>query len=272
MAQHDDDEQALVNYLLDAAPLYHRLCSGDGTVAKDDVQDCLGFALPDEEDRPSTGRLELTPFGCPCSKKARVCVDTELAALRCLRCGRMAHQGFIHSFHDVSGHHPKPPYVYQPKSHLTKHLQRLEGQDYPRFSSRMLTLVRDDLIARGISLSTTHPNDVYDSLKRLQLGRLYPHRWAITQRVNPSYQPLCLSHELCERLEHVFLFCYAQYASQRAKTKHKRKFVPYLLFIQHVLPYLGVHPLPMHFKPLKNQTLARRYIDQIHHLLRGAPL
>jgi len=266
--QHDD-EQSLVNYLLNAAPLYGRLCSGDISVTDDDVKDCMGFAMPEDDTPRPKVRTELTPYGCPCSREASVCLDTELACFRCLSCGRMTERGYVHSFHDLSGSDTTTPYVYQPKTYLAQHLTRLQGQGHPKFSSEMVVSVRDDLVSDGVLIPMAMPNDVYEALKRLKLGRLYPHRWALTQCVNPTYQPLSLSHELCERLEHVFVVCYTQYASQRSKTGRKRKFLPYPVFIRSALEYLGVD---VHFRPLRNKKTECQYIREIQCLLRGDAL
>ena len=270
-----DDPSSLVNYLLKAAPLYARLCAGDISVTDEDIQDCLGFAMPEEPETGPKLRTELTAFGCPCSKQAHVCVDTELACLRCMSCGRMTGTGFVRpsTFQDLSLCNTSRPYVYQPKSFLGKHLIRLQGQGYPRLPPEMLNAIRHDLTARGVSLSTAMPNDVYASLKRLKLGDFYPHRWALTKRVNPTYQPLSLSHELCERLQCMFVTCHARYASQRSKTGRKRKFLPYQFFILHALQYLGEKEnIEVHFKPLKNKALARQYALDVQYLLRGIRL
>ena len=267
-----EDEQALMNYLLDAAPLYARICTGDISVTKEEIKECLGFTMPDDPDEKPKQRTELTPFGCPCSKSAHVCVHTEFACLMCMKCGSIARAGFVHSFHDLSSVNTTPKYRYQPMTYLAHHLTRLEGHGHPRFAQDVLTVVRKDLTSHGISLNLAMPNDVYATLKRLKLARLYPHRWALTKRVNPTYQPLCLSHGLRERLNHVFRRCYVRYASQRSKTGRKRKFLPYPLFIFHALQYLGVDDVQAHFKPLKNKTLARRYAHDVQRLLRGLSL
>lgn len=266
------DEQALIDYLLQATPTYGRICMGDVSVTDEDIEDYLGIPMPDDHNGHGKQRVELTPFGCPCSKFAHVCVDTESASLVCMQCGHIARAGFVHSVNDLSCVNTWPKYIYQPKSYLAQHLKRLEGQGYPRFPPELLASIREDLLARNIVLSNTQPNDVYASLKRLKLGRLYPHRWALTKRVNLTYRPLILSHELHERLEKVFIGCYIRYAAQRVKTGRKRKFLSYPLYILHALQYLGVQDAHVHFKPLKNKKLTAQYAKEIQSLLRGDPL
>ena len=187
-------------------------------------------------------------------------------------CGRIARAGFVHSCFDFSRLNTTPTFVYQPKACFTQHLQRLQGQGHPRFDPVLLTAVRRDLTVRGIALENVTPHDMYTTLKQLKAGRLYPHRWALTKRVNPSFQLLRLDYELEERLQCVFVACFRRYASQRAKTGRKRKFLSYPLFIFHALQYLGLHDVDVHFKPLKNKVLADRYAGEIQRLLRGESL
>ena len=211
------DEETLIDYLLQAAPTYGRICMGDVSVTDEAIEEYLDVPMTDDNDGHGKQRMELTPFGCPCSKRADVCIDTESASLVCMECGHIARAGFVHSVNDLSCVNTWPKYIYQPKAYLAQHLKHLEGQGYPRFTPELLTSIREDLLARNITLSNTKPNDVYATLKRLKLGRLYPHRWALTKRMNATYRPLILSHELYERLEKVFIGCYTRYASQRAK-------------------------------------------------------
>ena len=266
-----EDDASLVNYLLKAAPLYTRLCSGDISVTDEDIQECLGFAMPGKSDTANSPlRTELTPFGCPCSKRAHVCVDTELACLRCMTCGRMTGTGYVRpsTFQDLSlCSNTSLPYTYQPKSYLGKLLRYLQGRNAPRFRAEVLPAVCDDLTSHGILLSAAMPNDVYDALKRLKLGKLYPHRWALTKLVNPTYQPLSLPDALCERMEHVFRISYKQYVSQRARPGHKCKFLSYHLFIRYALQYFGVKDVGVHFKPMKNKTIARHHMSDLERLL-----
>ena len=271
MAQYTD-EGSLIEYLLQAAPTYRRICDGDVSLTDDEVQEHLDIRMADDDDDCEKKRehnTELNPFGCPCSKRAYVCVDTDSASFTCMQCGRTARAGFVHSSHDLSCVNTCPKYIYQPKAYLAQHLKRLEGQGYPRFDPNVLPALRAELLARGIALENTLPNDVYAALKHLKLGRLYPHRWALTKRVNPTYRPLCLSHEVFERLEHVFSVCYLRYSGQRKKTGRKRKFLSYPLFIMHALQHLGIQNVQDHFKPLKNRKLSAKYALEIQSLLRG---
>ena len=271
VAQHKD-EQSLVDYLLDAAPIYGRVCLQDASVTDEDIKDHLGFSMSDDHESERTARRVITPYGCPCSKEAYVCVDTENASLVCTECGHVNRSGFVHSFHDLSCINATPTYRYQPKTYFAQHLNRLGGYDHPPFSTDLLENICFDLMVHGISLPDVNPNHVHATLKRLKLGKFYPHRWALTKRINPRYQPLVLPHQLRERLDCVFLGCYKRYASQRAKTGRKRKFLSYPLFIRHALHYLGLQDTDVHFQPLKNRTLAVKYARDIAHLLRGDPL
>ena len=265
---------ALMDYLLKAARTYERVCTEDLHVTEQDMEADLGISMPkNERDESKEIRpQELSIFGCPCSSHAHVCNDTENACLVCMQCGRVAHTGFVHSVRDFSCVDATCTYVYQPKTYLTRHLDHLEGFRHPRLPPSLLQDVRKDLTSRGVCLTKAMPNDVYESLKRLKLARLYPHRWAVTWRVNPTYQPLCFSEDLRERLHRVFLSCYMRYASQRHKTGRKRKFLSYLFFIQHTLPFLHVNVADVHFKPLKNRSLSEKYARELHCLLRGDPL
>ena len=271
--QQCKDDKTLIRYLLDATPTYGRICMGDETVTDEDIQEDLGFSMPDDPGRRPKARTELTPFGCPCSKDAYVCVDPTLAALQCMACGRIARAGFVHSWFDSSRLNTTPKFVYQPKAYFTQHLQRLQGQGSPRFDPTLLTSIRHNLTSRGIVLDNVTPHDMYTALQQLKAQRLYPHRWALTKRINPTFELLRVDDELEERLQCVFISCFTRYASQRAKTGRKRKFLSYPLFIFHALQYLGYHrDVEIHFKPLKNRVLADRYAHEIQRLLRGESL
>ena len=170
------DDATLVNYLLDVAPLYHRICIGDLSVTNEEVEETFGLPVhdPDDANRPRPPRTELTPFGCPCSTFAHVCVQTELACLLCLTCGRMTDVGFVHPFHDRSWTVSVSKYTYQPRTYFIQHLTRLEGRRPPRFTSKVITAVCRDLTSRDIPLPFVMPTDVHTTLKRLKLPKLYP--------------------------------------------------------------------------------------------------
>ena len=269
-----DDQRSLVDYLLTAAPTYNRICTEDPLINDDDVRDNLGLEPPsDETNAKSKLRTNLTPYGCPCSKSAHVCVDTENACLACMECGSVSNLGFVHSFYDNTRLNTTPKYEYQPKAYLIQHLLRLEGYGHPKIASNVLKRIRDDLSTHRISPENVLPNQVYESLRRLRLARLYPHRWAVTRKINSNYRPLNISYELRERLESVFWACYKRYGVQRIKTKRKRKFLSYPLFIYFALRFLGVDEnLEKHFKLLKSKTLLRKYEREIQCLLRGIPI
>ena len=294
--EQQKDDSTLVNYLLDVAPLYHRICTGDLSVTNEEVEETFGLRVhdPDDSNRPRPPRTELTPFGCPCSTSAHVCVQTELACLLCMTCGRMTDVGFVHPFHDRSWTVPHSTYTYQPRTYFTLLLTRLQGQGHPRFSPRVITAVRRDLTSHGTPLTAVMPTDVRNSLQRLKLGRFYPHRWALTERVNPTYQPLSLSHELYERLQRLFLTCYIRDADQRSSTDppcdqtersntdqasdtaehsgkkgRERRFVNYHLFILHALQYFGLEDVHVHFTPLKDPKKVDKHVHDIQCLLRG---
>ena len=280
MTKHQGDE--LIEYLLEAAPTYERLLAQDPRVSPQDIQQNMGFSMNEEVAARKRTRQELTPFGCPCSKHAHVCVDTELACLVCMTCGRHSAIGFHHGYRRDCALDTKRPFTYRPVSYLSKHLDRLAGYGYPTVPVPIIRAIRNDLREHGHCLQDVTPADVYQSLRRLNKdatikkawtpNRFYPHRWALTQHVNPAYTPLDLDDHTRERLLKVFTSCYNRFARQRPKTKRKRKFFSYLLFIQRALLFLRVPGADTHFNAPGKRRGAREQRDRIDCLLRGDTL
>ena len=264
--RHGDD---LVEFLLDAAPIYARVLQ-----TRDPIQQCaMTQELQQKIQRPhrpapfhSCPVQEVTPYGCGFCRCKVVVVDTHHACLVCTNCGISGPIGYEHNFLDSEFTMRTLPYVYEPSKHLAKHLRWVQGCDMPHVDVDLLTAITNDLIAHRTSdMTTVYPYDVYRSLQRLKRQDLYQHRWVLTRLLNPTYVPLRLTHELLEQVLAIFSGCHKRFQDQikRGVIRRKRNFYPYPLFIQCALNYIGMTNLEHHFKPLKARRNYRRQMKEM---------
>ena len=160
----------LIDFLLDAAPTYGRVMAGDPLTSELDVQEHIG-TFDDEPKHSLNPPPHMSPFGCPFCKHCYVCVDTELACLVCMQCGRQGPVGFEHSYRPLGDVPPPQTYQYKPVHYLLKHLAHLQGERYPTIEPHVISSLKRDLMDHGTMFHTAEPNVVYESLKRLNLPR-----------------------------------------------------------------------------------------------------
>lgn len=267
--------EELMSFQLHTMPLYRRATETDDPYELEALTDefCSKYrhGVPTRTRSTRNHRPEVTPRGCGFCNSPVVCVDTELACLVCTMCGHQGPVGLEHS-HWSSADHKISKYQYEPAKHMRKHLAHVQGQHEPLIPPVVLHALRHDLATHQVATKDMIPFDVYGALQRLGQKHLYPHRWAVTQILNPDYQPLRFSEAFEERLVNLFQGCHQRFRQgvYEGRIDHKRKFYPYAFFLECALEYLGV-PTVGHFTPRrrrrKNRQKTREVMDLLHEVL-----
>jgi hypothetical protein len=142
---------------------------------------------------------------------------------------------------------------YNPVAYLRKILNQHQATTVTSLDSRKLSRIRLDLEKRGLSLHHITPYDTHDTLVRLRMPTYYGHRWAITRRLNPAYQPLSISHELEEEIVAVFRGMWMRFPRVLSLLHTRRRhFLCYPLFVHAALRFLGHQKYAREFEPLKS--------------------
>ena len=251
-------DQELMDFLLDAVPVYAKSVFADTSQSQDEFIDEFLEKFPSAETTHRTssqtnrGGHDVTPFGCHACHHPNVCVDTELACLVCRGCGQQGPIGFEHGYERHSDMLISRPYQYRPESYLKKHLHRLQAFDGPPISNAMEETLMEGFQSRDIQRHDITPSNMLEVLRDLKKSTWYQHRWYLTRRMNVSYTPLTIPGDIEEKICAIFKSSYQRFVLRTcAEGRGRRKFVSYLVFIQHILKHLHVSNVDEHFTPPK---------------------
>ncbi len=204
--------------------------------------------------------------------------DRENASHVCTTCGIVQRYAVAHGKHALSHAdqliRAPASYTYDPIKYYRKCLNEVQGIHRGVFSRSLLTRLANDCQIRGITRSNIYPRDTFDSLKRLRLPMFYPCRWALAKRLNKTYFPVQLPHNLIERLVALFQGMITRFQHVVKKLGLQRRNLPSIpTFTHEALLHWNYRKLAMEFAPLKShpRMLVQKLILKIIFILLNVP-
>lgn len=282
---HESDTREgddLINFLLDAAPLYAKYQKARSTAHQDPLclaqcQDiyhefCGKFSTTQAPRRDPRSTQAPSDFRCIDCGTEYCIVVSEIGSLVCTHCGvyqeGRAIQDDVKSNYPDARNAPKPPFQYKPSSYLRQHLNCIQGAEKTRIPHLLVLQLQDDLRDRKIPLSTVTPQVIHESLRRIKRPKFYKHRWMLAHQLNPAYHLMRISHRLEERVCALFEGCYRRLHYQlEANKMRRRNFVSYPLFLQCVFEHLGYDEAAREFAGLKGKENNQKQKQMIRAIL-----